>query len=174
MEITELKVVAWMLTSSKRPLNFCASSSCQEKRIFLIIILRIWIWIRIQIHNSCLPSEKTIWSKKMTFYGEITKIKDVSVGMIYNFYFKCLTLICTIEWSKWPTWLPSEKTILLKKDGLSRGNYLSKSCSPDPDKFKTTFEFSVPLPVLEKWWFSRFRHVWSWDPTSYIDKTESQ
>jgi len=115
MEITEPKVVAWMLTSSKRPLNFCASSSCREKTIFLIFMLRIWIRIRIRIHNSCLPSEKTIWSKKTTFYGEIIKVKDVSVGMIYNFYFKCLTLTCTIEWSKWPKWLPLEKTILSKK-----------------------------------------------------------
>ena len=46
--------------------------------------------------------------------------------------------------------LAIRKDNLVKKDDISRGNDLSKSCSPDPDKFKTTFEFSVPLPVLEK------------------------
>ena len=79
MEIPELKVVALMLTSSKLPLIFCATSGCREMTIFLIFILRIWIQIRIRIHNSCLPSEKTIWSKKTTFYGEMPELKDVSV-----------------------------------------------------------------------------------------------
>jgi len=48
------------------------------------------------------------------------------------------------------------KDNFVKKDDISQGNDLSKSCSPDPDKFKTTFEFSMQLPVLEKWRFSFF------------------
>ena len=42
------------------------------------------------------------------------------------------------------------KDDLVKKDDISRGNALCKSCSPDPDKFKTTFESSVPDPVPEE------------------------
>jgi len=42
------------------------------------------------------------------------------------------------------------KDNFVKKDDISWGNALSKSCSPDPDKFKTAFEFSVPLSVLKK------------------------
>jgi hypothetical protein len=171
MEIPELKVVALMLTSSKLPLIFCATSGCREMTIFLIFILRIWIQIRIRIHNSCLPSEKTIWSKKTTFYGEMPELKDVSV----------LQLLIQVfnpnlhNWVVKVTYMVAiRKDNLVKKDDISRGNAWSKSCSPDPEKFKTTFESSVPLPVPEKWRFSCFRHVWPWEPTSVIDKAEPQ
>ena len=36
-----------------------------------------------------------------------------------------------------------------KKDDIFRENVLSKSCSPDPNNFKTVFEFSVTLLVLK-------------------------
>ena len=36
-------------------------------------------------------------------------------GKIYNFYLRTLTLTCTPDWSKWPTCMPSVKTLSPKK-----------------------------------------------------------
>ena len=36
-------------------------------------------------------------------------------GKIYNFYLRILTLTCTPDWSKWPSCMPSVKTLSRKK-----------------------------------------------------------
>ena len=63
------------------------------------------------------------WMSKQT-YNHNSKTKDltpeyfcmvISVGKIYNFYLRVLTLTRTPEWSKWPTCMPSVKTISPKK-----------------------------------------------------------
>jgi len=49
-----------------------------------------------------------------------------------------------------------------RKDDISRGNALTKCCSPDSNKFKTVFESSVSLLVREILRFSRSSHFWQW------------
>jgi hypothetical protein len=51
--------------------------------------------------------------------------------------------------------LTGQRGNVIEKDKIFWGNALGKSCSHDPDKFKTGFESSLSLPVKKKEFFSR-------------------
>ena len=62
-----------------------------------------------------------------------------------------------------------------KKDDISRGNALSKCCSPDPNNFKTVFEFSVSLLVREIYIIFNFRFEdLDWDPDCFHNDSSNK
>ncbi len=51
--------------------------------------------------------------------------------------------------------LTGQRGNVIEKDKIFGGNAFGKSCSHDPDKFKTGFKSSLSLPVKKNSFFSR-------------------
>jgi len=69
---------------------------------------------------------------------------------IYNFYLRILTLTCTPDWSKWPTCMPSVKTLSPKKT-----TFLGKMPSVNIVALIPTSS-KLSLNLLWAFWFARF------------------